>query len=103
MHAEAAACHSVNQITRKWERQKYYGGRAVENATQATGRDFLTHAMKLLDRAGLEIVLHVHDEVVLDARADQAQDIKTHCETRPAWAGDFPLAAEVKTLGRWGK
>ena len=44
----------------KWQRQETYSGKIVENATQAIARDILTEAMWRLEKAGFEIVGHVH-------------------------------------------
>jgi DNA polymerase len=56
----------MDQIKRKWVRLETYGGKLVENIVQATARDCLGYAMLALDRAGYPIVMHIHDEVVMD-------------------------------------
>lgn len=56
-----------NQTTRKWEKTGTWGGKLVENIVQAVARDCLAVAMVKLDRAGYDIVFHVHDEVVIEA------------------------------------
>ena len=56
-----------NQTTRKWEKTDTWGGKLVENIVQAVARDCLAVAMVRLDRAGYQIVFHVHDEVVIEA------------------------------------
>ena len=61
----------TNQTTRKWERLETYGGKIVENIVQATARDCLAVAMMRLERAGFNIVMHVHDEVILDCNGTQ--------------------------------
>jgi len=53
--------------TKKWERIESYGPKFVENIVQATARDILADAMHRLDAAGYRIVMHVHDEVVIEA------------------------------------
>ena len=50
----------------KWMRIEQYGGRMTENCCQATARDLLAEAMWRLEKAGLCIVGHVHDEVILE-------------------------------------
>lgn len=57
----------MNQETKKWERVPTYGGKLVENIVQATARDCLRDAMLRLDAAGYQIVMHVHDEAVIEA------------------------------------
>ena len=51
----------------KWERIETFGGKLVENIVQATSRDILCHSMQNLDKTGFQIVMHVHDEVVIEA------------------------------------
>ena len=53
--------------TKKWERLESYGAKFVENIVQATARDILAEAMLRLDHAGYKIVMHVHDEAVIEA------------------------------------
>lgn len=80
---------------RQYQRQKSYGGKLVENITQATARDCLRDAMTALEAAGYRIVFHVHDEVIADmpegtGSLAEMQEIMG----RPlAWAPGLPLRA----------
>ena len=56
----------------KWARQETYSGRLVENATQAIARDILAEAMARMEGYGLNIVGHVHDEVIIEAPKDRS-------------------------------
>lgn len=56
-----------NQTTRKWEKAKTWGGKLVENIVQAYARDCLAVALDRLDKAGYNIVFHVHDEIIAEA------------------------------------
>jgi DNA polymerase len=86
----------VNQYTRKWERLNTYGGKLVENVTQAASRDVLAHSMQPIEDAGYSIVLTVHDEII--AEADDSPGF-SHTEmanlmaANPPWAAGLPLAA----------
>ena len=87
----------------EWPRARLWRGLAVENITQATANDVLRHALRRL--AG--VVLHVHDEVVVEcAEADgervAAEVERVMCEP-PEWAAGLPLGVEVKTMARYGK
>lgn len=57
----------VNQTTKKWEVQETYGGKLVENIVQAISRDCLAVTLKRLETEGLQTVMHIHDEAVIDA------------------------------------
>ena len=57
---------------KKWMRLESYGPKLVENLIQATARDILAESMLRLDAAGYKIVMHVHDEAVIEAPADSS-------------------------------
>ena len=80
----------------KWGRQETYGGKLVENCTQAIARDLLVDAMLRMEKAGLEIVAHVHDEVIIESPigAHTADEVCELMAVNPAWAGGLPLAAD---------
>lgn len=59
--------YTVGQQTRKWEVASTYGGKMTENIIQAIARDCLAETLKRIDRMGLQVVFHVHDEVIIDA------------------------------------
>ena len=59
--------YTVGQQTRKWEVASTYGGKMVENIVQAIARDCLAETLKQIDARGLQVVFHVHDEVIIDA------------------------------------
>lgn len=59
-----------NQTSRKWGASETYGGKLTENAVQAIARDCLATAMYRLNHEGFNIVMHIHDEVVIEAPLD---------------------------------
>ena len=86
----------VNQYTRQWGRIKTYGGKLVENATQAFARDVLAYNMPAIEAAGYEIVLSVHDELLTetpDTPEFNADVLGRMMATAPDWAPGIPLAA----------
>lgn len=86
----------VNQFTRKWCRLKTYGGKIFENICQAVARDVMTHNMPLIENAGYQIVLTVHDEVITEAPdSDEfnSDHLSSLLANNPHWAPDMPLAA----------
>lgn len=77
---------------KKWERLESYGPKFVENIVQATARDLLVYAMKNLD---LPIVMHIHDEVVIDAPLDlKVEDVSKKMSEVPSWANGLILNAD---------
>lgn len=80
----------------QWARIDTYGPKLVENIVQATARDCLAEAMLRLDAAGYRIVMHVHDEVVLEMPVNQGS-LEEACEImgQPLeWAPGLPLPAD---------
>ena len=80
---------------KKWLRLESYGPKFVENVVQATARDILVEAMQRLDAKGYKIVMHVHDEAVIEAPADTSlEDICSVMGETPAWAKGLLLRAD---------
>ena len=85
---------------KEWPRARLWRGLACENIVQATAHDLLRHSLRQLD----DVVLHVHDEIVLETDDPDAPDtLKRVMCTPPAWAQGLPLNAEVETMSRYGK
>ncbi len=79
--------------TKKWERLETYGAKLTENVTQGISRDLLSFSMKNL--RGHRICMHVHDEVVIEAPADQdLAAIESIMATTPSWAKGLRLNAD---------
>lgn len=84
----------VSQYSRKWCRLKTYGGKLLENITQAGSRDVFKHGEKLAEDDGFEVVLPVHDELVTEAGEHRTLAELQRCMSMvPAWAEGLPLAA----------
>ena len=66
--------YTVGQQTRKWEITSTYGGKMTENIVQAVARDCLAETLKRIDARGLQVVFHVHDEVIIDAPMETTVD-----------------------------
>lgn len=89
----------MDQTTKKWKRIETYGGKLVENCVQAIARDCLAQAIEHLEAAGLPVIFHIHDEVVIDIRPfadNEAMLAKTvEIMSRPVpWAPGLPLNAD---------
>ena len=73
-----------------------YGGKLVENITQAVARDCLAESIERLEAAGWPVVFHVHDEVVIDCPRERA-DLQEVCRIMGepiGWAPGLPLKAD---------
>lgn len=93
------AYSGMDQKTKKWKTIETYGGKLVENCVQAIARDCLAGALDRLEAAGLPVVFHVHDEVVIDTVPfDTAENMLRTVEqimSEPvAWAPGLPLNAD---------
>lgn len=64
---QAIHYYTVGQQTRKWEVASTYGGKMTENIVQAIARDCLAVTLERIAQRGLQVVFHVHDEVIIDA------------------------------------
>ena len=86
----------VDQKSRKWMRLETWGGKLVENLTQALSRDVLKEAMLSLSGAGFDIRGHVHDEVIVTEPIG-GRSVQEVCEIMGApvaWAPGLPLRAD---------
>ena len=86
----------VNQYTRQWGRIKTYGGKLIENCTQAFARDILAYNMPAIEAKGYQIVLSVHDELLTetpDREEFNADELGQMMSIAPSWAKGIPLAA----------
>ena len=92
----------VNQTTKKWEDTETYGGKLVENIVQGIARDCLAEAMMRVSATGFKIVMHVHDEMIVDVA--QKSDANWYgaalneindCMSQPIdWAPGLPLKGD---------
>lgn len=82
--------------SKKWMRIETYGPKLVENIVQATARDLLALAMLRLRNQGFDIVMHIHDEAVLEV-PEGVSGVEEICQImseQPDWAAGLPLRAD---------
>lgn len=86
----------VNSLTKKWVYGPTYGGKLTENVVQAIARDLMAEAMLRIDRAGFDIVLSVHDELLAEASIGEKdlEEFKTLMAELPHWAEGLPVRVE---------
>jgi DNA polymerase len=103
----AKAAFKPSADATEWPRARLWPGLAAENLTQATANDILRHALRRLDAEGIEVVAHIHDEILVECDEADAERVsqRVHqimCEP-PEWAVGLPLAAEGAIRKRFGK
>ena len=82
----------LNQITKKWEKIRTYGGKLTENVVQSIARDILGIVILRAYRESLNIVFHIHDEIIVEAEADQTlKDVEKLFSEPISWCTDLPL------------
>ena len=78
---------------KKWERIDSYGPKFVENIVQATARDILCNSIHNLK--SYDIVMHIHDEVVIEVSLDtKLEEVTSLMSKPPSWASDLLLRAD---------
>jgi DNA polymerase len=88
--------HYYGVNTGNWTELETYGGKLTENIVQAIARDCLAAALQRIETAGYDIVMHIHDEVILDVPEERA-DLDTVCRLmcEPiSWAPGLLLNAD---------
>ena len=86
----------VDAVTKKWRREHTYGGKLVENITQAVARDLLAWAMFRCEQRGYRVAFSVHDEIVAEVESSFGSTKEFEeilCEV-PKWAGGCPIKAK---------
>lgn len=94
---EAIYYMGVNQETKQWGETETYGGKLVENIVQATARDCLAVAMTRVSAQGYKIVMHVHDEMIVDVPSEDTtalDKINTCMAQEIEWAPGLPLRGD---------
>lgn len=82
----------MNQVTKKWGKIRTYGGKLTENVVQAIARDILGIVILRAHAAGLNIVFHIHDEIVVEAEAGQTlADVEKIFSETIDWCRELPL------------
>lgn len=98
----------MNQNERKqWARVSTHPGKITENIDQAISRDLLAHGLNIAFDRGLDIRLHVHDQIVALSEEDKAERnleiLIDSMEEQPWWADGLPLGSEGFTCKMFQK
>jgi DNA polymerase len=89
--------YTVGSNKSRMVQETTYGGKLVENVTQAVARDLLAHALVNLEAKGFPVVLHVHDSVVAEISHSDTRTVDEFCyhmTELPEWAFGCPVTAE---------
>lgn len=81
-------------VGNKWDKIESYGGKFVGNIVQAIARDILAEAMMRLEKKGFNIVMHIHDEVVIESDSSSIEEINEIMSAVPEWAPGLILDAD---------
>jgi len=86
----------VDSKTHKYCEQRTYGGKLVENITQAVACDLMSHKIPILEKAGYPIVLSVHDELIADVPEGHGslEEFNSVMRQLPPWADGLPVDAD---------
>jgi len=86
----------MEQTTKQWVTQETYGPKIVENIVQAVARDCLGEAMFKVEAAGYPIVMHVHDEIIMDVPKGfgTMKEVNDIFGETLDWAPGLPLGAD---------
>ena len=82
----------LNQTTKKWGNIRTYGGKLTENVVQAIARDILGIVILRARKAGLPVVFHIHDEIIVEAAEGQTlEQVEALFDAPIDWCRDLPL------------
>ncbi len=104
----------IDSLSKKWVKQKTWGGTLTENICQAISRDLMAAAMIRIEETGLwDIVLSVHDELVAERNIGEtwpwavepltSDDFCNLMAELPSWAENLPIKVEGFSSARYCK
>jgi len=94
--SESLQYEGMDQTKKTWGKVDTYGGKLVENIVQAIARDCLAESMLAVTAAKYQIVMHIHDEVVIET-GDKLPELENVCAIMGReieWAKGLPLRAD---------
>ena len=99
----AIAYEGINQYTGQWDDLLTWGGKLVENAVQSMARDVLVYGLQRAKAAGLDVILHVHDEIAILIRSLYDMVALQNAMTTPPWCADAPIKVASHTCPAYRK
>ncbi len=90
--------YNDRELNKGANRISSWGGKIVENITQAGCRDLLTEAIRKCYEQGITVLCSVHDEIVCLGRTQEAEAVKAQLHrimrTMSGWCRDLPMDAD---------
>ena len=108
-HAEGGRLHFISKMPRhgKYIDVRLWGGLVAENVSQALARDIFSDMLLRVEKAGYKIIMHVHDEMVIEADESESEEVLQNVikimSEPPTWIPDIPVAAEGSILTKYEK
>lgn len=87
---------TVDSKTKKWAFTKTWGGVLTQNCVGGISRDLLAAAMNRHEKAGYEVILTVHDEIIAERNIGEGNILEFNklMKTVPKWATGCPVDVE---------
>ena len=84
--------------------KRFLAGHAMQaHACSGSARDVLGEAMVRIDEAGLDLVGHVHDEVICEVEDwHEGRKVQRLMEVQPDWAEGLPIDADFALVEKYG-
>jgi DNA polymerase len=103
--SDVVTYEGMEQTTKQWTRLSTYGPKIVENIVQAVARDCLAEAMFNVTKAEYDIVMHVHDEIIMDVPMEfgRVEEVNDIFGQDISWAPGLPLKADGYECGYYKK
>jgi DNA polymerase len=94
-----------DSYTRKWCKQKAYGGLLTENIVQGIARDILAESLLKLEEKDYPVVMHIHDQNVVEIKNGKGslEEMEETMCSLPEWATGLPLAVDGSINKRFKK
>lgn len=83
----------LDQYSKHWGDVYTWGGKLVENIVQSISRDVLAEALLNAVEKGLDVFLHVHDEIVAAGSEKDLESLLQVMSKAPSWCPDAPIRA----------
>lgn len=100
---DTIAFWSVDSVTKKWGVEFTYGGKLVENVTQAVARDIMVNSMINLETTGFPVIFTVHDEIICEVEPGRLPEFLNTMQKLPSWAEGLPIKVEGWEKDRYQK